>query len=808
MTSDTPTIKLKLSNDITLTQETIRIQNYKRRTTRTARLSTILHQINEGKIEHTLKDCLTSLMKDTSLRSPAEIIPIKNFLLKSELATKFRMDNILEEYLEELLTLISTEMNYYFLEKDNTVFHIGDVGDNFYLIINGKVSVLIPILVKERMTGFQYFTHIMTLHTNNENYLLNQTLEYNTKLLNVRREDLNDLSLMVFKICLEDYFARTKHQGLTLHEISKMCFVPNFYFDDIITNEIEGTTEPFRLKKEEAELFERLNKYDEQMLKRYRILVNDIVKFDVNLFKYKTKLQLTNGNYFGDVALDQYTTRNATIRTEEDTDFCYIDFTHYNNCLRYEKQKLNLKEISFLVDNYFFKSMQYKDFEKKIFICFECQEKYKNEYICVENEPTNHLFFISEGQIELTFYKSLSDIHKTISDLKQLLKKKDINNRELNDIPKVFYSSGVPVAKKMTNKIFVLSNIELIGLESLFFGLNYLCSAKIISEKAKIYKIDIEYVLKLINDKSLSKDLMTHYKESAEQKMQIFINRIHDLYDSKIDMYNKKQKLSLCQLLIIEDKPKKKKKEIHSYRYKKYHSNDKDRTYEYCSGLRLIKQNNNTFKNKCSHLHKNFINKMSQMIPSLTHQGSKSQLLYHNTKTSRAQEFSQNSLHLKRKEQQINNYLSSRISFKHSNTISDNYLGNSTELKTIQNKRKVKDKSKNKNSFNETTNIKLSKIINTNYFIKDPVEYKVDKIKIKKENQMQYPLISNINLTPREHPSTSILSYQKYKYSKKPKLKLGMRLTFFRSSFHSSNIEKNISTTCHTFTFNKTNSDS
>ena len=40
-------------------------------------------------------------MKDVSLRSPAEIIPIKNFLLKSELATKFRMDNILEEYLEE-----------------------------------------------------------------------------------------------------------------------------------------------------------------------------------------------------------------------------------------------------------------------------------------------------------------------------------------------------------------------------------------------------------------------------------------------------------------------------------------------------------------------------------------------------------------------------------------------------------------------------------------------------------------------------------------------------------------------------------
>jgi hypothetical protein len=199
---------------------------------------------------------------------------------------------------------------------------------------------------------------------------------------------------------------------------------------------------------------------------------------------------------------------------------------------------------------------------------------------------------------------------------------------------------------------------------------------------------------------------------------------------------------------------------------------------------------------------------MPQMFPILTHQGSNSQVIYHHTKTSRAQEFSQNSLTLKRKEQQTNNYLSSRISFKHSNTISDNYFGNKTDIKTIQNKRKVKDKSKNKNSFNETTNLKLSKTINTNYFTKDPVEYKIDKIKIKKENKTQYPLISNINLTPREHPSTSILSYQKYKYSKKPKLKLGMRLTFFRSSFHNSNIEKNISTTCHTFTFNKTNSDS
>ena len=162
-----------------ITEEAHRLKSYKKQTSRLDRLSLVMKQINEGIIDYSLKDCLLSLMKDPSQRSLSEITPIKKFILQTELASKFRMDNILEEHLEDLVSLISTEMKHFFLEKGKTLFHIGDIGDNFYIIVHGKVSVLIPNIVKEQMTGFQFYTHIMTLYLNNENYLLKQTLDYN-----------------------------------------------------------------------------------------------------------------------------------------------------------------------------------------------------------------------------------------------------------------------------------------------------------------------------------------------------------------------------------------------------------------------------------------------------------------------------------------------------------------------------------------------------------------------------------------------------------------------------------------------------
>jgi hypothetical protein len=52
--------------------------------------------------------------------------------------------------------------------------------------------------------------------------------------------------------------------------------------------------------------------------------------------------------------MDKTTTRNATIKTLEDIDFYYLKFGYYKTNLKEEKRRLTMKEVLFLVNNFFF----------------------------------------------------------------------------------------------------------------------------------------------------------------------------------------------------------------------------------------------------------------------------------------------------------------------------------------------------------------------------------------------------------------------------------------------------------------------
>ena len=803
------------SNQHCLTQETIRLRVYKKQTSRLERLSKIMKQLDEGLIEPSLKDCLVSLIKEPSQRSNTDNNHIKEFLLKSELATKFRMDNFAEDNLNELLSLISTEMRHFYLEKDNILFHIGDDGDNFYLILQGRVSVLKPLLVKEQMTGFQYFTHLMNLHKSNENHLLTLSLEHNKKLINIHKGDLLDLSLIVFKICLEEYFAKTEFSGKTLHELSQMCFVPSLYFDDIITSENEDISNPILLQKEKKELFGRLSKFDQVITKKYRLLANDKIKFNVNLFKYTTKLWLQKGNYFGDVALDQYTTRNATIRTEENTHFCYIDYTHYNNCLRYEKQKLNIKEISFLVDNYFFKSMQYKDFEKKIFVCFECQEKYKNNFICYEDEPANYLYFIREGQIELTIRKSISDMFEMLKSLRKKINKKEIIKRQLTLLPKDPYLKNIMINVKIKYKIFLFNQIELIGLESTFYGMNFLYSAQVVSDKAKIYKIENENILKLLNDRTLGRELLVNYKESAIKKMEIFINRLHDLYELKLEMYNKKYNVNIGKVLIEEDNDI---KNNNLNRIRKINYSLSTKIIDTKGKDKVVFKGNNYLKNKDLNLYcNNSLDKQkhhnismspsTEILPSLSPSYSCVSYFQNNYPVIRKKNFSQEYIfHTNEKDQDSltsnnnKNKLCSITSFPNQKVYDpfkcEDLLLSRIKYDLSRDKKYRKELLQNKLDFINGVDIDLDKPSNFKYLFREPVIYKIYQAKKRQQSNPKHSLITKLDLGKddlKSFPFPVMTLYHKYKHMKKPNLKINTKLTSLKNNFSISNVEKSLS---------------
>ena len=102
-------------------------------------------------------------------RKEEEINIIKTYLksLKKfmELLSKYN-----EEDIDFFLTKIANELKIEKQKKNNFLMKIGDTGNKFYIILYGKVLVLIPKHFQVLMTKKDYITHLKLLKFLGENY--------------------------------------------------------------------------------------------------------------------------------------------------------------------------------------------------------------------------------------------------------------------------------------------------------------------------------------------------------------------------------------------------------------------------------------------------------------------------------------------------------------------------------------------------------------------------------------------------------------------------------------------------------------
>lgn len=99
-------------------------------------------------------------------------------------------------------------MSYYIdvkkYKKGNVIFKQGDKGDKFYVIIKGKIDILIlneGTIIKQNFEN--YLHYLIKLRINNDNFILKKTLIANESIYNIKLDELskiiNDLFLMKIK---------------------------------------------------------------------------------------------------------------------------------------------------------------------------------------------------------------------------------------------------------------------------------------------------------------------------------------------------------------------------------------------------------------------------------------------------------------------------------------------------------------------------------------------------------------------------------------------------------------------------------
>ena len=472
------------------------------------------------------------------------------------------LDNIsLSKYsmnsLVSLLINIGINLKNIEFEEGIFLFRIDDIGKEFYIILSGEVTVLLPKFYKVQMDESEYLSHLIFLMKFNEKHLFSNTFRKNNKLFSI-----NEISVK--------------------EKFKKYLDIPNQKIPlDIYLSYLNG--------EKRVPINEKLKSSDDN-------------KKEVNLYGYYKITELKEGNCFGEVALkNENSLRTASIFTNTMCSFAYLDVENYNMTLKNIQRKTKLENIKFLLNTGVFIGLNEENFERKYWPLFCSRVISKGEIIFYNGENfKDEIIFIKEGEfcletklniiqfnkiINYLKLKTTKYVKKNINDifniennkeniLEQIEKYINKNQKEKNkNIRLNLFNESLITDNKIDVNIGYLSKGEILGLDNMIYEDKYFCTAKCVSEKCEFFSLQKRYFDEIIFKFSflqknihkfilLKKEFM--YKSFLKVKNNILKNEklnFIELYKQANKNKNRKRKnlkiltntsLNLCQKNIIK----------------------------------------------------------------------------------------------------------------------------------------------------------------------------------------------------------------------------------------------------------------
>ena len=309
-------------------------------------------------------------------------------------------------------------------------------------------------------------------------------------------------------------------------------------------------------------IIKRLPPISAEIIENYSFINDNFLKKEVVIYEYKKFLELRANDYFGDSAIETNTPRNATIIAEEDTDMAYLTSKLYMAQIASEKAIVLGNKISALHNSYFFSKVKYNKFAKNYYNWFLNETYIKNDVLFYEGEDIKYIYFIQEGNVEITSSKSMNEIESLINELKE--KKEDIIEKhivtnahtkqkgnqnkddyftytQINSDPDDFYHY---LNEKHKNKLLILNKNEDVGIISCLIGKKYITTCTVISRFAKIYKLDIDYLTQMLENEV---DCRREFYKRMKNKLQLVSERLFKVND--INLIKTDEKINKIKLL-------------------------------------------------------------------------------------------------------------------------------------------------------------------------------------------------------------------------------------------------------------------
>ena len=423
-------------------------------------------------------------------RSEEEIYLLKIFLRN---LTKF-MKLISREdtgEIDYILTKVSNDIELEIHKKNNFIMKIGDIGNNFYIILKGKVAVIITKIFDVIMTKKEYINHLKLLKYFEENYLFNNTLVNNYEILPIESSEIENEKLNVKNLeydNLKDYFSLINADNYQDEEkINKIIGLNNFEIDKILNPNRKSKTKYYYLKI-------------------------------TGLFKV---VELNEGNSFGEMALSNKDfKRTASIYTLEDSFFGTLNYREYKMSLKSYLDEYKNLSISLVFENTLFKNIGKTFFINKFWNYFIVRNLKKGEYIFKNNFRRDEIYFIYKGEIKiispkLTYNKIIQYLNEFCPCLN--LNSKLLDIKKESDIILTYVKTG-----------------EIIGMNDLLFHKKFFVDGIIESNNAIVFAIDYHFMNEFLNTYS---NVRFNWNIIEKKKKNIMISRLESIkrtYESDI----------------------------------------------------------------------------------------------------------------------------------------------------------------------------------------------------------------------------------------------------------------------------------
>ena len=523
------------------------------------------------------KEFIIKLKIPPEKRTIRDILRIKTYIEQSRLGISYNEEFTDKNIAEKLIYILCIEMRYKKYKKDEVIFRIGDPPDSFYCILFGKVNILKPTPKVQYLTGNQYFLYLMNIRKQKEQYIFNLCIKNNKKNF-VIEESYSDVIHYMYLINYLEFIKTTSDPEIDFDKVLDLL--------DLTPEELglepDKVTDNFYVNDHIKSILKRIPSFSKSDLDKYAFINEHLFRKEVIIYEYKKFLELNSNDYFGDSAIETNTPRNATVVSEEETDMAYLTNKLYLAQIASEKSILLEKKINSLYSCYFFSKIKYHKFAKNYYNLFVYEKYIKNDTLFYEGENIKYLYFIQEGSVELTTSKSMNEIESLINLL--IDKKGNINGQKIMGNEKVLNDSesienqndksSSNYSKvnselndllnylniKQKNKLFILNDNEDIGIVSFLLGTKYISTCTVISKFAKIYKIDVDFLIQILqNEFDCREEFMRRMKNKLQLLRERFfkINNLKIIMtDAKLNRIKLKRKLEYEKQILEANSPK------------------------------------------------------------------------------------------------------------------------------------------------------------------------------------------------------------------------------------------------------------